>query len=106
MIRRLDAQLQHVPDRVVLDIWDSSKRLIDACFFDHPDDRHLEPVVRPEYLDAAVDLLRADLRAVITEELTKPSPSVGIERRAPSGRDHLAEIAHCPKPVEKEAVLP
>src|SRR6267154_1252199 len=106
VIRRLNAQLQHIRDRVVLDVRDSRKRLINARLFDHPDDRHLEPVIRPEYLDAAPALRRADLRPVIMEELIEAGPSIGIECRTTAVRDNPAKIAHCPQRVEKEPIFP
>src|SRR6267154_4390150 len=106
VIRRLNAQLQHIPNRVALDVRDSRKRLTNARLFDHPDDRHFEPVVRPEYLDAAAALRRADLRPVIMEELVEAGPSIGIECRTTAVRDNPAKIAHCPQRVEKEAIFP
>jgi len=92
----LNAQLQHVPDVVILNIRDRGKSLIDARLFDHPDDRYTEPVVGSEYLNAAAALVRADLRPMIAEELIKASTSIGIESLTPSGRNHPAEIARCP----------
>jgi hypothetical protein len=76
--RRLNAQSQQVVDRVVSDIRDSQKRLVETRLFDHPDDRHTEPVVCSEYLEAAAGLLRADLRAVVAEELTEAGASIRI----------------------------
>src|SRR5271167_623019 len=64
---RINAQSQHIVDRVILDVRNRGKSLVDARLFDHADDGHTEPVVGPEYLDAAAALLRANLRAVIAE---------------------------------------
>src|SRR5215472_8048962 len=79
---------------------------MEARSFDHADDRHLEPVVDPEYVDAAAGLLRADLRPVIAEELIKACPRIGIETRPCSGRNYPAEIACCPKRVQDETIFP
>src|SRR5215467_4545037 len=105
-MRRLDAQLQHLPDRLVPDVEDSRKRFVEARLLDHSDDRHPKRVVGPEYLNAAGSIPSADLRAVITEEPIEANPIIGIKRRRVPRRDNPAEIADRPQRGENESVFP
>jgi hypothetical protein len=52
VIRRLNAQLQHVPDRILLDIWNGGKRFIDARLFT------IRMIVTPNRLYALNTLMR------------------------------------------------